>query len=79
MLRYTKNDRLFRINEKILELQEKGMFLGKKRSQYFGYICIYMAFQKAMAPLSSALAWKILWTEESGRLQSMGSLRVRHD
>ena len=25
------------------------------------------------------LAWKIPWTEESGRLQSMGSLRVRHD
>ena len=45
LLRYTKNDRLFRINEKILELQEKGMFLGKKRSQCFGYIRIYMAFQ----------------------------------
>ena len=32
-----------------------------------------------MAPQSSTLAWKILWTEEPGRLQSMGSLRVRHD
>ena len=31
-----------------------------------------------MAPHSSALAWKIPWTEELGRLQSMGSLRVRH-
>ena len=29
-----------------------------------------------MAPHSSALAWKIPWTEESGRLQSMGSLGV---
>ena len=28
---------------------------------------------------SSALAWKIPWTEEPGGLQSMGSLRVRHD
>ena len=28
---------------------------------------------------SSTLAWKILWTEEPGRLQSMGSLRVGHD
>ena len=27
----------------------------------------------------SALAWKIPWTEETGRLQSMGSLRFRHD
>ena len=30
--------------------------------------------EKAMAPHSSALAWKILWTEEPGGLQSMGSL-----
>ena len=35
--------------------------------------------EKAMAPLSSTLAWKIPWTEEPGRLQSMGSLRVGHD
>ena len=32
-----------------------------------------------MAPHSSALAWKIPWTEEPGGLQSMGSLRVGHD
>ena len=31
------------------------------------------------SPHSSTLAWKIPWTEEPGRLQSMGSLRVRHD
>ena len=35
--------------------------------------------EKAMAPQSSTLAWKIPWTEEPGRLQSMGSLRVGHD
>ena len=35
--------------------------------------------QQAMAPHSSTLAWKIPWTEEPGGLQSMGSLRVRHD
>ena len=35
--------------------------------------------EKAMAPHSSTLAWKIPWTEESGRLQSMGRLRVGHD
>ena len=35
--------------------------------------------EKAMAPHSSTLAWKIPWAEEPGRLQSMGSLRVRHD
>ena len=37
------------------------------------------ASEKAMAPYSSTLAWKIPWTEEPGRLQSMGSHRVRHD
>ena len=35
--------------------------------------------EKAMAPHSSTLAWKIPWMEEPGMLQSMGSLRVRHD
>ena len=37
------------------------------------------AGQKAMAPHSSTLAWKIPWVEEPGRLQSMGSLRVGQD
>ena len=35
--------------------------------------------EKAMAPHSSTLAWKIPWTEEPGRLQSMRSRRVGHD
>ena len=35
--------------------------------------------EKAMAPHSSTLAWKIPWTEEPGGLQSMGSWRVGHD
>ena len=35
--------------------------------------------EKEMATLSSILAWRILWTEEPGELQSMGSQRVRHD
>ena len=42
-----------------------------------GALCLFA--EKAMAPHSSTLAWKIPWTEEPGRLQSMGSLRVRHD
>ena len=36
-------------------------------------------WEKAMASHSSTLAWKISWTEEPGRLQSMGSLKVRHE
>ena len=51
-------------------------------------VCIYIYIikynyiivsEKAMAPHSSTLAWKIPWTEEPGRLQSMRSLRVGHD
>ena len=35
--------------------------------------------EKEIATHSSTLAWKIPWTEEPGRLQSMGSQRVGHD
>ena len=34
--------------------------------------------EEEMATYSSTLAWKISWMEERGRLQSMGSQRVRH-
>ena len=37
------------------------------------------ALEKEMATHSSTLAWKIPWTEEPGRLRSMGSQRVGHD
>ena len=40
---------------------------------------LLLGTEKAMAPHSSTLAWKILWKKEPGRLQSMGSLRVGHD
>ena len=39
----------------------------------------HTSMEKALAPHSSTLAWKIPWIEKPGRLQSMGSLRVRHD
>ena len=42
------------------------------------HMVMYMS-EKAMAPHSSTLAWKIPWMEELGRLQSMGSLRIGHD
>ena len=49
----------------------------------FFTFCFYFHYsrklEKAMAPHSSTLAWKIPWMEEPGRLQSMGSLRVGHD
>ena len=51
-------------------------------STYFlkNYITLsYVCLEREMATHSSTLAWKIPWTEEPGRLQSMGSQRVGHD
>ena len=42
-------------------------------------VVVMSILERAMAPHSSTLAWKIPWMEEPGGLQSMGSLRVRHD
>ena len=42
-------------------------------------IIYHVESEKAMARHSSTLAWKIPWTEEPGRLQSMGLLRVGHN
>ena len=47
---------------------------NKKIYMWYNYTELW-----AMTPHSSTLAWKIPWTEEPGGLQSMGSLRVRHD
>ena len=57
---------------------------SRKRNQFILitkiiYLSLCAATEKAMAPHSSTLAWKIPWTEEPGRLQSMGSRRVGHD
>ena len=40
---------------------------------------VFPVVEKALAPHSSTLAWKIPWKEEPGRLQSMGSLRVGYN
>ena len=53
---------------------------AKECSNYYTTALIsHTSMEKAMAPYSSILAWKIPWTEEPGRLQSMGSHRVGHD
>ena len=38
-----------------------------------------LLYEEGMATHSSILAWRIPWTEKPGRLQSMGSKRVRHN
>ena len=52
--------------------------LLQKRSLEF-WLELHWISEKAMAPHSSTLAWKIPRTEEPGRLQSMGSWRVGHN
>ena len=54
-----------------LEIGSLQMQLVRMRSSWIK--------EKAMAPHSSTLAWKIPWTEEPGRLQSMGLWRVGHN
>ena len=57
--------------------EEKGMLVQVQRRNFT--LPYLISLEKAMAPHSSTLAWRIPWMEEPGRLQSMGSLRVRHD
>ena len=52
---------------------------GRKESDMTEQLHFTNDRKKAMAPHSSTLAWKIPWTEDLGRLQSMGSLGVRHN
>ena len=54
--------------------EAKLLFLNFNLFLWFSKI-----YWQAMVPHSSTLAWKIPWTEDPGRLQSMGSLRVGHD
>ena len=49
------------------------------RKRYLNRDLKQKMMEKAMAPHSSTLAWKIPWTEEPGRLHSMRSLGVRQD
>ena len=62
------------VRKQQLELDMEQQTGSKQEKEY-----VKVVSEKAMAPHSSTLAWKIPWTEEPGRLQSMGSQRVRHD
>ena len=58
------------------------IFCQKPSCSCSGWILLFfrpVTLEKAMTPHSSTLAWKIPWTEELGRLQSMGSQRVEHN
>jgi len=53
--------------------------LPAMRKTWVQYLGWEDSLEKEMATYSSILAWKITWTEEPGRLQSMGSQRLGHD
>ena len=53
--------------------------LSTMRETWVRSLSLEDPLEKDMATHSSTFAWKIPWTEEPGRLQSMGSLRVGHD
>ena len=55
------------------------MRVGKRTLSTKELMLLNCGVEKAMAPHSSTLAWKIPWMEEPGGLQSMGLLRVGHD
>ena len=56
-----------------------GVAEGRTRLSDFTFTFHFYALEKEMATHSSVLAWRIPGTEEPDRLQSMGSLRVRHN
>ena len=74
-LRYADDTSLMAETEEELE----SLFMKVKvESEKLAYNSRFKT-EKAMAPHTSTLAWKIPWTEEPGGLQSMGSLRIGHD
>ena len=56
-----------------------GVAKSRARLSDFTFTFHFYALEKEMATHSSILAWRIPWTEEPGRLQSSGLLRVGHD
>ena len=63
------------------ELMREKMSFNPLLPRYVAQTCcdIVLGVPKRIEPHSSTFAWKILWMEEPGRLQSMRSLRVGHD
>ena len=59
--------------------RQKYRSMEQNRKPRYKCIHLWTLSEKAMATYSTTLAWKIPWTEEPGELQSIGSLRVRHN
>ena len=77
---YSFNLLLFLFSFCLLSLELIEYFYDSTFSLLLAYDSLFylIVAEKAMAPHSSTLAWKIPWVEEPGGLQSMGSRRVGH-
>ena len=69
----------YRKSAKWVNMKWRIILIGRESITTRNWNRVFCISEKAMAPHSSTLAWKIPWTEEPGRLQSMGLLRVGHD
>ena len=79
LVRHGVNHIIFIVLLKTTRFLEEYIFYSvKKKIKLHIYIYIFKT-EKAMAPHSSTLAWKIPWAEEPGGLKSMGSHRVGHN
>ena len=67
------------LNPKASLVAQKVKHLPTVQETWVQTLCREDALEKEMATHSSILAWKIPWTEEPSRLQSMGSQKVGHD
>ena len=68
-----------RRNQEFGNILLSHLYGGYMVSHCIIYMYLNILTEKAIAPHSSTLAWKIPFMEEPGGLQSMGSLRVRHN
>ena len=69
------------INNEWMEDRGRSPSKVEDKGMTWGQLAPFMSskLEKEMATHSSVLAWRMPWTEKPGRLQSMGSHRVRHD
>ena len=67
------------VPEPIITMARVALWLSGDSSWLIAWAGEWGPLEKEMATHSSMPAWRILWTEEPGRLQFMGSQRVGHD
>ena len=66
-------------NEQTTRVKSHKKIILSERNPAWNRCILWFDMEKAMATHSSTLAWKIPWTEEPDRLQTMGSWRVRYN